>query len=69
VFSIVINLGADENGKQIVETYHKPLKIGVNDADPCIDIGSEQLATASTPVIANKTPMEIAFDALMERGD
>jgi hypothetical protein len=38
-FIITINLGADENGKPVVEHYSKPYKIN----DPLVDVGSAPL--------------------------
>jgi hypothetical protein len=37
MFNIVINLGADADGREIVETYNKPIKIGVSDDNTIID--------------------------------
>jgi hypothetical protein len=36
-FVIQINLGADADGREIVETYNKPIKIGVSDDNTIID--------------------------------
>jgi hypothetical protein len=73
VFSIVINLGADENGKQIIERYDKPLKISPWDVAPNDDAGTapEQfvITANNAGVTTNKTPEEIALDVMMARGD
>jgi hypothetical protein len=37
MFNIVINLGADADGREIIETYNKPRKIGVSDDNTIID--------------------------------
>jgi hypothetical protein len=54
-FVITINLGADADGKPVVEHYDKSIAIDVND---------KPIAIGSTPPL---TPEEIALRALMER--
>ena len=52
-FSIVINLGADEEGRPIIERYDKPLAIN----EPIVNGFEKQLAVSqSSPVFEEKAP-------------
>jgi hypothetical protein len=72
-FHIVINLGADVDGKPIIESYNKSIKPDVNDIDPnaCplpqqgISINTDPPQPAAITAPVTKTPEEISFDNLM----